>query len=66
MVCQIRNFRTGSMEYKPTFTLFPDTKNYYHGLLWQLNNHHTTGKSSLMLSQHMDVFLVQKEPLHTL
>ena len=40
-----------------TFTLFPDTTNWYHGLLWQLNNHlYATDNSSLMLSQRMDVF----------
>ena len=28
-----------------TFTLFPDTTNWHHGVLWQLNNHlHTTYK----------------------
>ena len=39
------------------FYLFPDTANWYHGLLWQLKIHlHTTDKSSLMLSHRMDIF----------
>ena len=40
-----------------TFTLFPDRTNWYHGLFWQLSNHHhTTDKSSSMLNQCMSIF----------
>ena len=44
-----------------TFTLFPDTTNWYHGLLWELNNHfHPTDKSSVLPSQRMDVYSVHR------
>ena len=55
-------FETGVIDFvghglSATITLFPDTTYWYHGLLWQLNNHlHTTDKSSLMLCQRIDVF----------
>ena len=40
-----------------TFTLFPDTTNWHHGVLWQLNNHlHTTHKSYILLSQLLYFF----------
>ena len=48
-----------------TFTMFPDTKIWYHGLLSQLNNHLcTTDETSLMLSQCMDVFSVHTHRLN--
>ena len=39
------------------FYLFPDTANWYHGLLWQLKIHlHTTDKSSKLMISHRGIF----------
>ena len=53
-------FETGVIDFvghelPAAFTLFPDTTNWHHGVLWQLNNH-TTHKSYLMLSKRLYVF----------
>ena len=58
-------FETGVIDFvghglSATFTLFLDATNWYHGLLWQLNNYlHASDKSSIMLSQRMYIFSIQ-------
>ena len=62
-------FETGVIDFvghglPATFILFPETTNWHHEILWQLNNQlHTTHKSYLMLSQRL-YFLVHANRLN--